>query len=197
LEAFVNRNTDPFEVARLASLRAYERGRLQSGIVRAVTLCLVSAGLSLALVGARGLAWLPLTLVTWGFVEWRGVGFVRGGRVGVLAGVVTLALPMSALRWCCRPGALEMMGADCCSMPGACAAAGGVVGLTMACFLPVPEKGKRVETLLGMLLGIVAVAPMKCTSLLLGEALGLVGGLVAGAFAAMAVRALARKPVPA
>ena len=44
-----------------------------------------------------------------------------------------------------------------------------------------------------MLLGIAAVAPMKCSALLLGEAAGLVGGLVAGVLAAGAARTVLRR----
>ncbi len=180
------RTEDGFTSARRASLRAYERGRLQTAALHAVTFGLLVAGLSLLFVGARSWMWLPLTLVAWSFVEWRGVGLLRGGRVGALAGAVTLALPMSILRSCCKPHALEMIGADCCSMPGACAGAGVVVGLVLACFLP--RNGSRRDTVLGMVLGIVAVAPMKCSTLLVGEALGLVGGLLAGVVAASAAR---------
>jgi hypothetical protein len=190
------RTQELFELAHAASLRAYERGRLQTAVVHAVTFCLLSAGLSLLFVGARSWMWLPLTLIAWGLVEWRGVGLLRGGRVGALAGFATLALPMSVLRRCCKPGALEMMGADCCSMPGACAGAGVLVGLVLACLLP--THGKRLDLVLGMLLGIAAVAPMKCSTLLLGEALGLVGGLLAGVLTASATRTvLARWTVKA
>jgi hypothetical protein len=185
---------DAFVHAHDASLRAYERGRLRMAAVHAVTFALVSAGLSLTFVEARSLVWLPLTLVAWGLLEWRGVGLLRGGRVGAIAGAVTLALPLSLLRRCCKPGALEMMGADCCSMPGACAAAGVVVGLVLACALPV--LGTRMtgvgpkprEVVLGMVIGIGAVAPLKCSVLLVGEAAGLVGGLLAGVLAASAVQ---------
>jgi hypothetical protein len=181
-----SRTEDAFESARSASLRAYERGRVQTATLHAVTFGLLSAGLSLLFVGARSWTWLPLTLIAWGFVEWRGVGLLRGGRVGALAGAVTLALPMSVLRSCCKPGALEMMGADCCSMPGACAGAGVIVGLVLACFLP--TNGRHRDTVQGMVLGIAAVAPMKCSTLLVGEALGLVGGLLGGVLAASAAR---------
>jgi hypothetical protein len=184
----MNANADALREAHASSLRAYERGRLRSAALHAVTFGLLAAALSLAFVSASGVVWLPLTLAAWMFVEWRGVGLLRGARVGALAGAVTLALPMSVLHRCCKPGALEMMGADCCTMPGACAGAGVLVGLVLACFLPL--DGKRWQTVSGMVLGIAAVAPMKCTSLLLGEALGLVGGLLAGVLAATAVRAV-------
>jgi len=191
-----SRAEDFLERARVSSLRAYERGRMKMALVHALTFCFVGAGLSLAFVGARSLVWLPLTFVAWALLEWRGVGLLRGGRVGALAGVVTLALPMSLLRRCCRPGAVEVMGMDCCSMPGTCAAAGVLVGLVLAFLLP--TKGSRREAALGMVLGVVAVAPMKCTGLLLGEAVGLVGGLVAGALVASAARmALARRTATA
>jgi hypothetical protein len=198
-----------FDRVRAACLRAYERGRVRMALTHAVTFCLVSGGLSLLFVGMKSWVWLPLTLAAWGAVEWRGAGLLRGGRVGALAGAVTVMLPLSILRRCCKPGALEMMGADCCSMPGACAAAGVVVGLVLACFLPDPfgvrgpetqldhrsiiHRESRGETVLGMLLGIAAVAPMKCSALLLGEAAGLVGGLVAGVLAAGAARAVLRR----
>lgn len=179
-----------FVSARAASLRAYERGRLRAALVHAVTFALLCAAASLAFVGARSLLWLPLTFAAWGALEWRGGLFRRGGRVGALAGAVTVLLPLSVLRRCCKPGALEMMGGDCCSMPGACAGAGALVGLVLAMFLPAEKK--RGETVLGMALGIAAVAPLKCGALLVGEGLGLVGGLLAGMLAASAARALLR-----
>jgi hypothetical protein len=177
-----------FESAQVTSRRAYERGRLRTAAVHAVAFCLLVAGLSFECVGGRSMVWLPLTLGAWVFVQWRGVELLRGARIGALAGIVTLALPMSVLRRCCKPGALEMMGADCCTMPGACAGAGVLVGLVLACFLP--TTGKRGETVAGMVLGMAAVAPMKCTTLVAGEALGLVGGLLAGVLAVTMVRAV-------
>jgi hypothetical protein len=180
------RAEDAFSRAHASSRRAYERGRLRLAAVHAITLCLLCAGASFVLVGSRSLLWLPLTLVVWGTLEWRGVALLRGGRFGALAGIVTLALPMSVLRRCCRPGAVELVGADCCSMPGACAAAGVVIGLALACCLPL--GGKRRDTVLGMVLGIAAVAPLKCSVLLAAEAAGLVGGLIAGVAAASVVR---------
>ncbi len=180
------RAEDAFARTHAASLRAYERGRLRMAAVHAGTFCLLCAAASFVLVGGRSLIWLPLTLVLWAVLEWRGVALLRGGRIGALAGILTLALPLSILRRCCRPGAVEVMGADCCTMPGACAAAGVVVGLVMACLLP--ARSKRRDTLLGMVLGIAAVAPLKCSGLLAGEAVGLVGGLLAGVAATSAVR---------
>ncbi len=185
------RTEDTFARARIASLRAYERGRLKMASVHAVTVCILGAGLSVVFVGARSLVWLPLTFLAWSILAWRGVGLLRGGRVGALAGAVTIALPMSVLRRCCKPGALHMVGADCCSMPGACAAAGVVVGLVLACFLP--TSGKRLETVLGMVLGVIAVAPMKCSTLVVGEALGLTGGLLAGVLATSTARMVLAK----
>jgi len=185
----MNASTDPaFSAARTASRRAYERGRVRLAAVHAFTFCLLGAALSLVLVGSRSLAWLPLTFAAWAVLEWRGVGLLRGGRIGALAGVVTLALPLSVLHRCCKPGALAAMGADCCSMPGACAGAGALVGLVLAGLVPV--KGRRVEVALGMALGVAAVAPLKCAGLLAGEAFGLVGGLLAGVLAASMARAV-------
>jgi len=175
-----------FVRARGASLKAYERGRWLKAGLHALLFWLFAALLSVAFVGPSSLIWSPLALVAWALVEWRGMELLRGGRVGALAGALTLVLPMSVLRRCCKPGALEMMGADCCSMPGACAAAGVIVGLVLACFLP--TQGRRRDMILGMMLGMAAIAPMKCSTLLVGEAFGLLGGLVAGALATSAVR---------
>lgn len=180
------RAEDVLTRARSASLRAYELARLRMAAVHAVTFCLLSAGLSLVFVGAQSLLWLPLTLVAWGILEWRGVGLLRGGRIGAVAGALTLALPLSLLQRCCKAGALHVVGASCCSMPGACAVAGMVIGLVLACLLPTDRK--RGETVLGMVVGIAAIAPLKCSTLLAGEALGLVGGLLAGVLAASAMR---------
>jgi hypothetical protein len=84
---------------------------------------------------------------------------------------------------------MSMMPASCCSMPGACAMAGVAVGLVLAALLPRGER--RRETVVGMLLGVVAVAPMKCASLLVGEAMGLVFGLVGGVLVTSFVREVA------
>jgi hypothetical protein len=81
-------------------------------------------------------------------------------------------------------------------MLGACAGAGVIVGLVLACFLP--ARGRRLDTVLGMVLGIAAVAPLKCSTLLVGEALGLVGGLLGGVVAGSAARTvLARRSTDA
>jgi hypothetical protein len=159
--------------------RAYELGRLRTSVQRAV---LVAIGVALVTWGASGLAslaWLPATLAIWMFAYWRGAALLRGAFYGLAGGVVTLLLPMSVLRPCCGPGVM----AGCCHMPGACMAAGAVVGAVLAALVPF-GKASWWRTAAGIALGIASVAIFKCAGLLAGEAFGLVGGLAAGLAAA-------------
>ena len=82
-----------------------------------------------------------------------------------------------------------MNGADCCTMPGACFAAGGVVGVLMAVFVPL-RRDAWWRTATGMVMGVASVAILKCATLFVGEAVGLVGGIAAGLMAASAAKSL-------
>jgi hypothetical protein len=82
-------------------------------------------------------------------------------------------------------------GADCCTMPGACLAAGGVVGVVLAAFVPF-GRGSWWRTATGMVLGVASVAIFKCATLFAGEAVGLIGGIAAGLVAASAARSFVR-----
>jgi hypothetical protein len=112
--------------------------------------------------------------------------------VGLLGGLAALLLPMSLLRPCCPPGMMSC--ADCCAAPGACALVGVGVGALLSALLPRGgDSGQRARAGVGMLLGVVSVGSVRCSGLFVGEALGMLGGLVAGTLALGAGRwALAR-----
>jgi hypothetical protein len=113
---------------------------------------------------------------------------MHGVRRGIVAGLVTLLLPMTLLRPCCVPGAMAMTDGSCCTQPTACIGAGMVVGLLLATTLPM-RRGTW-EAAAGMALGVLAVASLKCAALLFGEALGLLGGLACGVLVVGAAKAL-------
>ncbi len=169
--------------------RAYEYGRLRSSAWRALLVALPIALVGLATSGRSSLALVPLTLAVWVFAHWRGDALLRGAFYGLVGGVVTSVLPLSILRPCCAAGAPA--GADCCTMPGACWAAGAVVGVVLAAVVPF-GKISWWRTAIGMALGMTSVAILKCATLFAGEAFGLVGGLMAGVAASMAARFVLR-----
>ena len=105
-------------------------------------------------------------------------------------GMASLFLPLSVLRPCCSPEAMAA-GGDCCTtaMPSTCAGVGALLGLSLVLLLPRAPRSRRVEAALGMALGTGALAALRCGPLLLGEAAGLLGGLMAGVVAASAARA--------
>jgi hypothetical protein len=177
-----------FESARRAARRAYELGRLRMSTARAAGVAAASAAVALVAVGPRALVWLPVTMVAWVVIEWRGTWLQRGARRGLVAGLVTLALPISILRPCCRVD-VDMSSGTCCTMPGACVAAGALLGLSLALLVPRVPSEHRATAALGMVLGVGSVAALRCGPLLLGEASGLIGGLAAGVIAANIARA--------
>jgi hypothetical protein len=179
----------PFADARRRARRAYELARLRTGAVRALALAAIVGVAAYVSRGADGLAWLPLTAAVWTAIEWRGGAVLRGGRVGAGVGLMALAVPLWALRTCCRAGD-AMMGTGCCNLTGACSAVGAALGLTLAIFLVRVPRARLVETALGMGLALLAVAAVRCGGMLEGEALGLLGGLAAGALASSLVAAL-------
>ncbi|WP_437979197.1 hypothetical protein WMF11_25125 [Sorangium sp. So ce295] len=124
-----------------------------------------------------------MTLLVWAFVEWRGTWLLRGARCGLVAGLATLALPLSVLRPSCSADVAIGSGA-CCTMPGLCVAAGALFGLSLALLVPRVPSEHRATTATGMVLGVSSLAALRCGALMFGEAAGLIGGLVAGVVAA-------------
>ena len=120
---------------------------------------------------------------------------LRGSLFGLVAGAVTYALPMTILRPCCSPEKMMVAGADCCTMPGACVGAGAAIGFALAAF--VPASAARWRTAAGMGLGVASVAILRCSTLFLSEAGGLLGGLVGGVIVAAAARSVLAQRVRA
>jgi hypothetical protein len=171
--------------------RAYEWGRLRTSLRRAAMVFVPVAVVALLTTGRSAVAWLPVTFVAWVIAHWRGGPLLRGAFFGLVGGAVTYALPMTVLRPCCSADAMKA-GMECCTMPGACLAAGAFVGFALAAF--VPSGSARWRTAGGMALGVASVAILRCATLFAGEAVGLVGGLAAGLLAAtLARRVLARR----
>jgi hypothetical protein len=83
-----------------------------------------------------------------------------------------------------------MMTATDCSMPQVCVGAGAVLGLAVV--LTLPRLRTTVEWARatgGALWAVASVVATRCVSLFVGEALGLVGGLLASAVALSVARA--------
>lgn len=164
----------------LRARRAYEWGLARDGLLRALFV------LGLAMLAARvsSTALQPLTLAllvfAWTFLGWRRGWWLRGARIGLLGGLVTLLLPMSLLRPCCPPGMAACE--NCCASPGTCSFVGLALGVAMAALLPRRgDLGHRARAGIGMLLGVVSVGSVRCSGLFAGEALGMLAGLVGGA----------------
>lgn len=160
--------------------RAYEWGLARDGLLRA----LVVLGLAMLAARASSTALQPLALallvLAWTFLGWRRGWWLRGARIGLLGGLATLLLPMSLLRPCCPPGMAACE--NCCASPGACSFVGLALGVALAALLPRHgDLGQRARAGIGMLLGVVSVGSVRCSGLFLGEALGMLAGLVGGA----------------
>lgn len=172
--------------------RAFELGRLRAA-ARATPLVLAPVALlALTISGRPALSWLPVTAALWLFAFWRGHAVLRGAFRGLVGGVVTYALPLTVLRPCCTPEAMKAaaaLGADCCTMPSACLGVGALVGAIFGAL--VPAGASRWQTAGGIALGVASVAVLRCSTLFVGEALGLVGGIAAGVLAGAFARRLA------
>lgn len=168
--------------------RAYEWGRLRASVVRAMLVTVAIGAVACAFTGPRALAWLPVTFTAWLLVHWRGGPILRGSLFGLVAGAITYALPMTILRPCCSPEKMMVAGENCCTMPSACVGAGAAIGFVLAAF--VPASAARWRTALGMGLGVASVAILRCSTLFLSEAGGLLGGLVGGVLVAAAARSV-------
>lgn len=173
--------------------RAYELGRLRVSAIRATLITAPIALVAGLVTGAPALVWIPVTFAAWLLAQWRGGPLLRGTFFGLVAGIVTYALPLSILRPCCSPERMAALppGADCCTMPGACLGAGALIGFVLAAFVPLGPA--RVRTATGMALGVASVAILRCSTLFIGEAFGLLGGLVAGVAAAALAQAMLRR----
>jgi hypothetical protein len=179
----------PVDSIRRRARAAYELARVKSGALRAALLVILAGTVTFVSSGHAGLAWLALTAAVWTAIEWRGGPLRRGGHVGAAVGLAALAIPLWAFRTCCRAGD-AMMGTGCCNMTGACTMVGVALGLTLAVFLIRTPRAMRVEGGVGMGLALLAVASVRCANLVAGEALGLMGGLAAGAAASSLVAAV-------
>ncbi len=176
--------SDVDAIALSAARRGYELGRLRTSVARAAMAAATVGAIGFALVGARAVPWALATLVALAFAEWRGGALGLGARRGVMAGAATLLVPLSFLRPCCANEVQTVLeAATSCTMPQACVATGAIIGLALAFLLPRlagESTARRVEAACGMALGVVSVAAIRCAPLFLGEAAGLLGGLVAG-----------------
>ena len=74
-------------------------------------------------------------------------------------------------------------------MPEVCVAVGALLGLSLAVLVPRAPSGCRAIAAVGMGLGVLSVAALRCAPLLMGEAAGPLGGLVTGTLAANLARA--------
>jgi hypothetical protein len=167
--------------------RAYELGRLRAAARGALLVATVCALLGSLLLGRAALVWAPLTFLLWLWLGFRGGPLLRGARYGLLAGGLTLLLPMSLLRPCCR---FDETGMASCTMPEMCVALGVLVGLPLSVLLLSRREPQRLVASLGMWLGVLSAASFKCSALFAGEALGLLGGLALGVLTANAVSML-------
>ena len=167
--------------------RAYELGMLRLGVSRGAIVAAAVGILSVAgIAELPSLAWLAPIFVVWTFAGWRGALVWRGALSGMGAGLAALALPLSLLRPCCA----SMMTATDCSMPQVCIGAGAALGLVVVLTLPrLRTAGEWARASGGALLGVASLVATRCVGLFVGEALGLVGGLLAAAVALSTARA--------
>jgi hypothetical protein len=172
-----------FELSSRLARRAYETARLRRGGIHAAALGLLLGLFAVIGAGIKALAWLPVFLLVWTALEWRGGALLRGGRVGALFGVLVALMPSSVFMSCCRFGCTMASGV-CCNTSRACAGVGALVGLGVAAVLSRLPAQRRLEATVGASLGIVATAVPRCAGLMVGEGVGLILGLVAGTVAA-------------
>jgi hypothetical protein len=186
--------TEPLlDTVLVAARRRYEWARVRRSVLLAVAMVLVAAGVAQIAGSARG--WWPFAVagVLLAGVEYRGQAAMKGARRGYVAGLALLAAPLALLRPCCIGMDMAAMGANCCTMPSMCAGVGVAIG-AMLSFVR-PRSGSRVEGAFGLWLGVASVASMRCTGLFIGEAVGLLGGLLAGIAVSSAAQAvLNRRP---
>ena len=163
-------------LAENVATSAYERGRLVAGVRRALIGAALVAMASFLVTDAIAWLWLPLTAAVVGLGEWRGEWPMKAMRRGFALGLVTAFLPMTILRPCCSPEAMAR-GVACCTTPSACWAAGAAVGIVIALAMPRVPATRRFETILAGAAGALSVAVVRCSTLVIGEAIGLLGGI--------------------
>jgi hypothetical protein len=175
------------DVARARARRSYEGAMLRLALVRAALVTgLVALLAALGMTSVPSPAWLAPIFVVWVFVGWRGALLWRGALGGLAAGLGALVLPVSVLRPCC---ATMTQGASC-SMPQVCVAAGVALGLVVAATLPRLRTGSEwARAAAGAMVAVVSLVACRCADMLIGESVGLLGGLLASAAAVAMARA--------
>jgi hypothetical protein len=160
---------------------------LRLAVVRAAVVTgLVALLAALGVTSLPSTAWLAVIFVVWVFVGWRGALLWRGALGGLAAGLGALVLPMSVLRPCCA----TMTAGASCSMPEVCVAAGAALGLVVAMTLPrLRTAGEWARAAAGGMVAVVSLVACRCADMVLGESLGLLGGLLASAAALALARA--------
>jgi hypothetical protein len=175
------------DIARARARLSYEGAMLRLALVRAALVTgLVALLAALGMTSVPSPAWLAPIFVVWVFVGWRGALLWRGALGGLAAGVGALVLPVSVLRPCC---ATMTQGASC-SMPQVCVAAGVALGLVVAATLPRLRTGSEwARAAAGAMVAVVSLVACRCADMLVGESVGLLGGLLASAAALALARA--------
>jgi hypothetical protein len=172
-----------YELSSRAARRAYEVARFRRGAGRAAGLGVLLGLVTVLGAGINALAWVPVFAGVWVWLEWRGGGLLRGGRIGAAFGAFVTLVPTSLFMSCCRFGC-SIAGGVCCNTARACAGIGALVGLCVAALLSRLPAKERARATLGAGLGILATAVPRCAGLMVGESVGLVLGLAAGTAAA-------------
>lgn len=112
-------------------LRSYEAGRLRDAALAAVPVTVLPLAVAVA-IGGRAPALLLGSALVLGFflARWRGRSWARGARVGVLAGTLAAAVPLTltALGLGCGPGGCASWCMPLCGSIGAFA--GTAIGLS-------------------------------------------------------------------
>lgn len=168
-------SSEELERLRARSKRAYELGRVRRASARAALLTIAAGLAAYLLVGAASAWLLPITLLSWTGLGWRGGAAWSGARRGVLAGGLVLAIPTWFLQ----------AGAQACPAPVLCAALGVAIGVAAGLSLHrVRDRrdgaASRLERAGGALVAALSVALLRCPSAPHGEGTWLVVGLVSG-----------------
>ncbi len=175
------------DATQVRARRSYEGAMLRLGVTRAALVtALVALLAALGVTSLPSPVWLAPVFVAWAFVGWRGALMWRGALGGLAAGLGALVLPLSVLRPCC---ATMVKGASC-SMPEVCVAAGAALGLVVAATLPrlrTPREWAHAAA--GAMVAVVSLVACRCADMLLGESVGLLGGLLASSVALAMARA--------
>jgi hypothetical protein len=150
---------------------------LRLALVRAVVVtCIVAVLAAMGVTRLPSPVWLAPLFLVWLFVAWRGSLAWRGALGGLVVGLAALALPTSVLRPCCA----TMMSGTPCTMPQVCVAVGAALGLLVAATLPrLRTPGEWARASAGGMIAVTSLVACRCTTLLVGETVGLLGALLA------------------